>query len=186
MDIKTAEKELTKAQKEKEKLLPLSRGIVQDCAKAIRLVHTYDEKKSKAMLRKVRKDVKRLQRAAAKRPQLTSLLLVPEQEWVELEMLVAFMDGDELPEVKCGPAAYLLGVMDGIGECKRVVIDMLSENLVEDADDALEWLEDTYYEVHAMSFPKSLVPGLKHKQDAMKRVLDSLHNAVRDAEARVI
>lgn len=184
MDIKKAGKELTKIQTDKEKLMPLSRGIVQDCAKAIRMVHTYDEKKSKAMLRKVRKDVKRLQRATQKQPAFRGMLLVPEQEWVELEMLIAFMDGYDLPEVSCGPAAYLLGVMDGIGECKRVVLDMLSEGMVEDADEALEWLEDSYHEVHGMAFPKSIVPGLKHKQDAMKRTLDALHAAVRDAEAR--
>ncbi len=164
--------------------MPLSRGIVQDCAKAIRLVQTYEEKKSKALLRKIRQDVKRLQRATKKQPQLSGLLIVPEQEWVELEMLVAFMDGYDLPEVDCGPAAYILGIMDGIGECKRIVLDMLSEGMVEDADDALEWLEDSYHEVHGMAFPKSLAPGLKQKQDAMKRVLDALHAAVRDAEAR--
>jgi translin len=184
MDIITARKNLTKIQKEKEKLMPLSRSIVQNCAKAIRLAHTYEEKASKTMLRKIRKDIKRLQRAINKQPRLAPILITPEQEWVELEILIAFMDGHDLPEVNSTPQAYLLGLMDGIGECKRVVLDMLSEGMTEDADEALDWLEDTYHEVHAMAFPNSIVPGLKHKQDAMKRVLDSLHASIREAETR--
>jgi translin len=183
VNAKLAGKKLTEIQKEREKLLPLSRGIVIDCSKAIRVAHVYDEKASKAMRDKIRKDVKALQ-AAVKGSGLKSLLTTAEQEWVELEVLMAFTNGEELPEVDCSPETYLLGVMDGIGECKRAVLDMLAQHKIKEADEALHWLEGAYYEIHGMAFPSSLVPGLKAKQDSVKRSLDSLHAAVREAQSR--
>ncbi|MBN3037331.1 MAG: hypothetical protein JW834_02705 [Candidatus Diapherotrites archaeon] len=184
MNIKKAEKELLTLQAEREKWMPTSRGIVIECAKAIREMHVHDEAAAKKRLERIRKDLHRLEAEAKKRPGLRSLLATPYQEYVELEMLIAFKKNKDLPEL-CVPAdAYILGALDAIGEAKRVCMDLLKEDDYAAAEKLFKRMEDTYYSMEGLAFPKSLAPGLKAKQDAMKRSLESLHQTLVEARIR--
>ncbi len=175
MDLVSAEQELNKRYATREKWMPLSRSIVAECAKAIREVHV--QKKTKR-LTKIKTDIKKLEKIVSKDSRLTSLLSTPYQEWVELEVLLCFVGNKPLPKLIVPPEYYVLGVLDAIGEGKRLSLELLLKSKNKDALKMYQRLEETYYSMEGYSFPKSIVPGLKSKQDAMKRSLEGLYQII--------
>ena len=83
-----------------------------------------------------------------------------------------------MPKVDVPPKFYLLGLGDAIGELKRVGMELLSAHKTKEAQALKEELEDLYYEFSKKTYPNAIVPGLKPKQDAMRRVLNDYNDSI--------
>jgi translin len=184
MDVKTAEKELLALQRVRERMFADTRGIVIDCAKAIRMVHAGRLGSAKKAARKVRGALAKQSKVVKKFPSLSGVLATPFQEYAELEVLIAFAEGKPLPRLGVPAESYLTGVLDGLGEAKRLCMDALAAGRTRDAEKMFKRMEDVYHGLEAMSFPKSLVPGLKPKQDSVKRTIEGLYQTIVEAKMR--
>lgn len=184
MNIETAEKELTKTNEVRDKLLSEKRLVIRKCALGIRAVHTEDYGKAHEQLKEAKKMMGKLEEKTKKHPELTGTLNTPYQEIVELEVLLGVIENGEIPEVDAPPDAYLTGVLDAIGEMKRVVISYLMKGEDEKASELYDKMEETYYSMEGFAFPNSLVNGFKHKQDIMKRVLERLYETLAETKIR--
>lgn len=184
MDVKQAQKELERAQARRENIIPLARSVTAECARAIRMVHVNKVGQAKKMRDKIKRDLKKLKSIAKKNHALEVLLSVPYQEYVELEVLLAFKEKRKVPSLHVAPDAYLLGTLDAIGEGKRVCMDLLAKRRVDEAGKLFDKMEEVYYSMHGLTFPKRLVSGLKPKQDAMRGVLERLHHSIAEARMR--
>ena len=184
MDLKKAEHELGKLYQEREEIMPLQRRAVALCAASIRAVHIgklaeaeKGKKGVEALLFKMLKQVK-------KRPRLAGFLTTPYQEYVELAVLLSMLDGGKMPLLDVPADAYVLGTLDAIGELKRACMELLARGETKKALALFNKTERVYYSMEGYSFPKSIVQGLKHKQDAMKGVLEKLHHTLAEARMR--
>ena len=184
MNIEKAEKELVKLQKVKDKLLVEKRKVISDCAKGIRAVHIYDYKKAREKLRKARARLRKLERLIKDHPELRGSLTPCYQELVELECVIALTKGKDLPELDVPADAYLLGVLDALGEAKRRVMDLLIKGEYEEAEKLYREAERIYYTMEGFTFPGSIVNGFKHKQDVVKKVLEKLHSTLVETRLR--
>lgn len=184
MDLKSAESEIGKLYNAREKVMPLNRKAVAVCAAAIRQVHVGNLRGAKAMAKEAAALIAQLKKAVAKEPRLAAFLGTPYQEYVELCVLVSMAETGKMPKLDVPADAYLLGALDAVGELKRACMEMLARGKRGEALALFEKMEGLYYSMEGYSFPSSLVPGFRHKQDAMKAVLERLHDTLAEARMR--
>ncbi len=184
MDLRKAEQELGKLYREREKIMPLQRKAVALCASSIRKVHTGKMAEAERGKRQVELLLSKMGAKAKKRPELAGFLATPYQEYVELSVLLSVVKGGKMPKLSVPASTYLLGALDAIGELKRVCMELLAHGQLTEARLLFDKMEGIYYSMEGYSFPNSIVQGLKHKQDAMKGVLEKLHHTIAEARMR--
>jgi translin len=185
MNLKQAKSEMDKTQKSREGLMGSKREIVILCSKAIRDIHTYNYAAAKEKLKGIESEIARIEKVLKSNPEMKKRLLgICYQEYVELKVLLGVIDNGKLPELKVPPEHYILGVLDAIGELKRRAMDLILKGETDKAMKLYDTMEAIYFEIEGLAYPGSLVPGLKPKQDAMKRVLESLYVTLVEAKIR--
>ncbi len=174
-EIESIEAELESKQKRFDKVSELSRDSVRYCAKAINMIHNRNFAEAEALIEKSRAALSELKRMTDDE----YMLLVPSQEFVEASVLYSVTSDAKAPrmpnykELGVSAEAYLLGVMDVVGELKREILDSLRLNDVETAKSHLTLMEDIYDATRAIRFPESLLPGFRKKQDVARIQLEN-------------
>ncbi len=177
--INRIKKELDKKFAVREKALKANREIVPMCAKAIRLVQKKEFKKAEQEANKIDKKIRKIELILKNYPDIKdSVLGAAYQEYAELMIYLSLVRGRKLPSLKVPLKYYLTGLGDAIGELKRYVLELLAEGKKEDAEKLYNKLEDLYAEYASLAYPSSIVPGLKHKQDVARKVLNDLRETL--------
>jgi len=167
----------SKVEAREELSLRARRGI-RLCGEAVSLSHRGHVDEAKERLREAREIMEGL------RPKRQDLELevfsVLAQEYVEAEALVRVIEGGELPsveELQVTDEAYVLGMADLIGELRRRALEEMRKGNGSEAERLYELMKRLYELIWPLEYPRSLVPGLRHKLDAMRRALDeTLHD----------
>ncbi len=68
---------------------------------------------------------------------------------------------------------YVLGLADAIGEYRRLALDALREGDVEKGEECLATMDEIFTELLALDEAYMLVPGLRHKSDIARRIIES-------------
>jgi len=102
-----------------------------------------------------------------------------------------------LKEVGTGSTAYLLGMLDFVGEMRRMILDSLRRGEAEEAQKLLSTMEGLYENLMSLD-RTSILPNFRHKLDAARRILEttrgdvatdlrrvSLERALRSVERRL-
>ena len=177
--LEIVKRELEQMYQARERAIKINREIVPLCAQAIRDIQKDQYKRAEKNLQKIKRLVKKSERILARYPDvLVNVLSSAYQEYAELSIFLSYLKTKKLPKIDVPPRFYILGLGDAIGELKRVGMELLSRHKVKEAERLREELEDLFYEFSKNTYPNSLVPGLKPKQDAMRRVLNDFNNAI--------
>jgi translin len=155
-----------------------ARSGIRLCGEAVSLSHRGHIEEAKKRLKEAKEIIEEL------RPRRRDLELdafdVLAQEYVEAEALVRIIEGRELPsleELQVADEAYVLGMADLIGELRRRALEEMRRGNGSEAERLYELMKGIYELIWPLEYPRSLVPGLRHKLDAMRRVLDeTLHD----------
>lgn len=166
-----------KVEAREELSLKARRGI-RLCGEAVSLSERGQVEEAKERLREVKEIIEEL------RPKRQDLGLdifdALAQEYVEAEALVRVVEGRELPsvrELQVTDEAYVLGMADLIGELRRRALEEMRKGNRPEAEHLYELMKEIYELIWPLEYPRSLVPGLRHKLDVMRRVLDeTLHD----------
>jgi translin len=67
---------------------------------------------------------------------------------------------------------YLQGLGDVVGELRRHVLALLDRSLLDEAEYYLDIMERIYLWLRKLNYPDALVPGLRHKVDVARRLID--------------
>ena len=172
-------KKLDKKTETREKALKKQRKIVPLCAQAIRDVQKGREKQAEKAVKEIEKSIKEIEKIVKDYPDLkNSVLGTPYQEYAELMILTSWLKAKKLPSLSIPPQYYLTGLGDAIGELKRVAMDLLGRGKLKEAEQLYNELEELNYEFSKQVYPNSIVPGLKQKQDAARRIINSLYEQI--------
>ncbi|NHW44770.1 MAG: haloacid dehalogenase [Candidatus Verstraetearchaeota archaeon] len=155
-----------------------ARSGIRLCGEAVSLSHRGHIEEAKKRLEEAKEIIEEL------RPRRRDLELdafdALAQEYVEAEALVRIIEGRELPsleELQVADEAYVLGMADLIGELRRRALEEMRRGNGSEAERLYELMKGIYELIWPLEYPRSLVPGLRHKLDAMRRVLDeTLHD----------
>ncbi len=119
-----------------------------------------------------------LQEKAKKYPDIVygGMLSAANQEFAEANILLSLIKEDRFltpKEINVPSIDYVLGLADVIGEYRRLALDYLREGEVEKGEKCLHTMDEIFIQLLALDEAYMLIPGLRHKSDADRRIIEA-------------
>jgi translin len=201
-DMHQIQAELLSYDKAREQLQTLTRSVTRLCSWAIIQVHRGNLSQASKTISEAKDSLDDLQNLLSSHSELPQFgqVLVAFQEYAEARLLYNMKKTGKvatLKEVGTGSTAYLLGMLDFIGEMRRMTLDSLRHGDAGNAQKLLSAMESIYEDLMSLD-RASILPNFRHKLDAARRILEttrgdvatdlrrvSLENALRDVERKL-
>jgi len=113
-------------------------------------------------------------------------LITPEQEFVEAHSFLAIIENKEIPSLKSlkvSKESYVLGLLDCIGELKRLVLDNIRKDRLKEANRIFNVMENLYLVLYPLAMYDKIVKEARRKLD-VNRILVEETRAVITEEIR--
>jgi translin len=178
-------KTLSNTQDNREFLLKNTREIIILCSRSIISVHKGDLKTAKKNLSQADLLLQRYRKKATS--DLRRYLITPQQEFVEAACLIAIVEGKEIPsdkKLKVFEESYVLGLLDCVGELKRMVFDKIRIGAIKDALRIFEIMENLYLHLYTFSMYDKVVKEARRKIDVDRILVDDTRGAITEEKRR--
>jgi len=178
-------KSLSEVQDAREFLLKNTREIIILCSKSIISVHTGDMRSAKNNLKQADVLLKKYKKKATS--DLRRYMIMPEQELVEAASLIAIVEKNEIPSEKqldVMPESYVLGLMDCVGELKRMIFDKIRIGDIDDASRIFEIMENLYLHLYPFSMYDKVLKEARRKIDVDRILVDDVRGAITEEKRR--
>ena len=103
------------------------------------------------------------------------------QEYSEAKILIGLVKESSLIspwDIDVPPDDYVLGLADVVGELRRLTLDALREGDVKKGEKNLRIMDEIYIELLTLDEAFMLVPGLRHKNDIARRIIETTRGDV--------
>lgn len=178
-------KSLLEVQDAREFLLKNTREIIILCSKSIISVHTEDIKSAKHNLKQADVLLKKYKKKATS--DLRRYMIMPEQEFVEAASLIAIVEKNEIPsekELGVMPESYVLGLMDCVGELKRMIFDKIRIGDIDNASRIFDIMENLYLHLYPFSMYDKVLKEARRKIDVDRILVDDVRGAITEEKRR--
>ncbi len=178
-------KSLGSIQDSREFLLKNTREIIILCSRSIIAVHKGDLQTGKKNLKQAEILLKKYKKKAV--GDLRRYLITPEQEFVEAACLIAIVEKKAMPSDKklaVMPESYVLGLLDCVGELKRMVFDKIRIGNIEEATRIFEVMENLYLNLYTFSLYDKVVKEARRKIDVNRILVDDVRSAITEEKRR--
>ena len=201
-ELSRLQQQITEYDKTREKLLDLTRKIIRLAGWAIIQIHRRQIAKARGTLKEAEgliADVSGLLKERFEFRQV-GYVIVAFQELAEAKILLGFVARKKLltqREVGVDWVPYLLGLLDSVGELRRMTMDRLKVGDVKDAERAFESMETIYEDLLSLD-RTSIIPNFRRKMDTARKLIEStradvvgdirrvsLENAMKNLEKRI-
>jgi translin len=181
-DTEKIQTELLSYDKAREKLQSLTRNATRLCSWAIIQVHRGKLGEATKTLNEAKRALDELQNLLTAHTELPQFgqVLVAFQEYTEAKLLFHLKKNGtiaSLHEVGTSSTAYLLGMLDFIGEIRRMILDALRHGDTDLAQNLLTKMEGLYEELMSLD-RTSILPNFRRKLDADRRILEATRGDV--------
>lgn len=183
--IGAVEKHLLDQLERREKLLKESRDVISSCSRAIIAVHSGKMAAASKELAEAKRLLPAL-RKAGEGP-LSRYLVSPETEFVEASTVVALVKGRGVPSrasLESSPEAYLLGLLDTVGELKRLVLDSLMRRRLPKANSYFAAMEEIYSTCSPLAVYDHVVGGARRKIDVARMLVEDTRGVLAEEVRR--
>lgn len=170
-------KELSWKDKIREAMQKQKRTMQSYSKQAILLIHQRRTEEAETLLRKAQKIHKKLDDASKKQPSIIydGLYSAALQEYSEANIFQKLTRDNQLispEEINVPSIDYILGLVDVIGEYRRLVLDSLRIGDARKGEEHLQTMDEIYTELMAMDECYMLVPGLRRKCDVARKIIE--------------
>ena len=182
--LKGISKSLLASNESREFLIKNTRDVVILCSHSIIAAHKGDLKLARQKIKKAETVLKANQKKA--KNEFRKYLITPEQEFVEAHSFLAVVENKEIPSLKSlkvSEEAYILGLLDCIGELKRFVLDNIRNGQLKKADRIFNVMENLYQTLYPFAVYDKIVKETRRKLD-VNRILVEETRAVITEEIR--
>ena len=183
--LEEIDKSLKDVQDRREKLIKGTRDVVMLCSKSIVSMHhnQLDDAQSKmdqakAMLAEFRDYAQQ---------DLYRYISVAEQELVEAYALRSVMEDKPMPsmrELGVIGESYLTGLLDCVGEIKRLIYDRMRSGKGKDAEKLFATMEEIYNAIYPFAVYDNIVSGLRKKLDVARMLIEDIRATVTEESRR--
>jgi len=185
ISLNKIEKTLSEVQDAREFLLKNTREIIILCSRSIISVHKGDMRSAKNSLKQADSLLKKYKKKVTS--DLRKYMIIPEQEFVEASSLIAIVEKKEIPsekELEVMPESYVLGLMDCVGELKRMVFDKIRIGDIDDASKIFEIMESLYLHLYPFSMYDKVIKESRRKIDVDRILVDDVRSAITEEKRR--
>ncbi|HZD12381.1 MAG TPA: hypothetical protein VE177_02540 [Candidatus Binatus sp.] len=181
-DLETIQENLSTYDQVREQVLTISRSVVRLAGSSILEIHRGDLVTAKSTIKEAAKMLGRIVETAKNQTDLlnSSNVLVAYQEFVEASTLIDYVEKRRIPTlVESGATyrSYLLGLLDVIGEFRRMALNNLRKGNVDGAEDLLKVMEGIYEDLQKLEHT-SIVPTFRVKMDVARKIIESTRGDV--------
>ena len=161
----------------RERALPLCREVIRHCGNAIRAVHRQEFEEATGLLQSARSLLDEVEQAVTEHNELsyTGFVRDAQKEFAEGNITLSLITGKRLPnpsELGVGPAAYLNGLGEAVGELRRYLLDSMRRGDLSRGEELLSAMDDIYNVLVTMDFPDAITGGLRRTTDMVRSVLE--------------
>ena len=188
-DIKLVEKMLAKRDESRENILENSRIAIRFSARAIVEIHRENFSKAKKNLMEVEDYLRKVEKAISSNQELkySGNVLTAYQEYTEAKLLyhLLFEEKRLSPrELGIESVPYLLGLLDLIGELRRVVLNYLMKGDTNKAFSIFSLMERTYEDLFSINHT-AIIPNFRRKLDSMRRTVEATRGDIVTESRRI-
>lgn len=178
--------QMKKLESSREKLIKDTREIISLCSKSIVLLHNNNLSESNDLLQKAFTQLTDLKQYVLF--DLDRYLWPAEQEYVEAvilkEILEKKTDLSNHQDLKVSINPYVTGLLDCIGEIKRMLYDILRKNDFEYSLELFSTMQILYDMIYPFAYYDNIVPGLRKKLDISKRIIEDVRVTISEESRR--
>lgn len=171
--LKAMESRFASQLERRDRVLKDSRDVISASSKAIISVHTGKMKEADRELTKAKSLLQALKKSAD--GPSSRYLVSPEAEFVEAATVVALAKGKSVPAMAtlgASPEAYLLGLLDSVGELKRMVLDSILQRKLPKARRYFEIMQELYSVCSPLAVYDHVVNGARRKIDVARMLVE--------------
>ena len=179
-------KELDMKISRREDLLKESRAAIALSSKAIVNMHT--GKKTEAEEELIQNNDLLIDLRKIAKEDLKRYLISPETEYAEAMIIRSISADEDIPSqeiLKVGNEGYILGLLDSVGEIKRMVYDNLRKGEVARASDLFELMEEIYTLLSPFAVYDHIIQGVRRKLDVSRILVENTRSAVTEEVRRM-
>jgi len=201
-DLEKIQTDLEKYDSIREKMLEVSRLATRLSGMAIIMMHRGDLKKAEETLHEAENSLREIERLLKGNPELRSTgnIVVAYQEYAEAKLLFQVIQEGKLPSLKrvgVESTPYILGLLDFIGELRRMTLNFLRKGSAIEAEKMLKLMENIYEDLISLNHA-AIIPMFRRKADIARKIVEttrgdvvteirrmSLEKAIRGLEKKV-
>ena len=177
---------LKQVESSREKLIKENREIISCCSKAIVFLHGNNLEEATTMISKALDLIRDLRKFVIS--DLDRYLWPAEQEYVEACILKEIVEKKPFIsshlDLNVSLNAYLTGLLDCIGEIKRMIYDNLRRNDFETSFSLFVIMQSFYDSIYPFSFYDNILPGIRKKLDVGKRIIEDVRITITEEQRR--
>ncbi|MEM1689105.1 MAG: hypothetical protein QXU01_04080 [Candidatus Hadarchaeales archaeon] len=170
-------KHFARQERIQENVQKLSREIIRNASRAISAIHRGNFKTANALIRKSGENLKSFEALLDEEGwgMFYNVLVSAQQEYAEAVMLASILKNGTLPDLESlgvFPRAYAFALADVAGELYRVFLNGVRNGDRRESEKILGVMEEIFEMLMELDFPQSVLPGMKHKQDRVRRIVE--------------
>jgi len=169
----------------REKVLKEGRDVIASSSRAIIAVHTGKMTEAEKEISKAKSLLAALKKSGG--GSVGRYLTSPEAEYVEASAVLALAKGRPIPPLHslgASPEAYLLGLLDTVGELKRMVLDSIMHKKLTKANRYFEIMEDLYSTCSPLAVYDHVVNGARRKIDVARMLVEDTRGLLTEETRR--
>jgi translin len=177
--------ELKSVEERREKLLKGTRDVISLCSKSIVDLHYNNKNEAQQKILKAREMLDQFRIHA--KIDLHKYIAVAEQEFVEAFTLMSIVENSILPgieDVKVSGSSYVMGLLDCVGELKRMVYDLIRSGRAHEAVKLFTIMEEIYSLIYPFAIYDNLIAGLRRKLDVAKILIEDIRAVITEESRR--
>jgi translin len=181
-DLTSIQKQLVHYDEARETVLNLSRSATRLAGSSILDIHRGDIDSASDTLHKVEQTLSKIETLSNDFSEFKSSagVVVAFQEYVEAMTVRTFAQSERIPtisELKTDNRSYVLGLLDAVGEFRRMALNSLRKGEVKKAEKLLGAMEGIYDDLQTLEHT-SIIPTFRVKMDADRRIIESTRGDV--------
>ncbi len=172
-EVSRMESGLERRQRTLDEVNDLSRRTIRECARSITALHNSSAQEAESHLKEARAFAAKLGKLDS---EFRYISVQAYQELAEAEILREIKASGRIPspaELGLPEDAYLLGLMDVVGELKRSMLLSLMKGDVREAGGYFSFMQEIYDSTRGIRFPESVLPMFRKKQDTARIQLEN-------------
>lgn len=184
-DVEKINKKFKDVEERRNAIIKGTRDATILCSKAIVSLHSHKKEESIEYIEKAKKLLQEFKELG--KDDLQKYLYIAEQEYVEAFCLFSIAENSIIPGMKSldvSDISYVMGLLDCIGEIKRMIIDKIRAEGTSNVHTLFELMDKIYGIIYPLAVYDNLMPGLRKKLDVSRILIENVRAIVTEEQRR--
>ena len=186
-DVEEINKKFKDMEERRNAIIKGTRDATILCSKAIVSMHSHKKNESSEYIEKAKKLLRQFKELG--KDDLQKYLYIAEQEFVEAYCLFSIAENSIIPSkrsLEVSDTSYVLGLLDCIGEIKRMIIDKIRSEGTSNVNVLFELMDKIYGTIYPLAVYDNLMPGLRKKLDVSRILIENVRAIITEEKRRTI